>query len=498
MIFQTGYGARPYFRPEGAAHPTRLRTGGYAYLFPKPSGVPQSPGVRRALKTLAAQMAPPASDAAGDVDSTGLSPLRGMGRFLDHDLSCAITTQAAFDVGLSAPFDPLDRDFVTAALMNRYSGHLHLDCLYGPPDPHTPFEARFQRALRDPNQPAKMRLTGAPSADSQPPFDVLRLRGLMGRDVTRHELTTLTDPDLRQFFFRRDPLGGETLNLDRAILGDGRNGASAELTRMHLAWLRLHNAIVDAAPRALRRGPADDLFDWARGQTRSIYQWVMVFDGLAQTCDHAALGHVLAHRAPLYTGMMAKMQPAMGQLPIPLEFSYGVIRYLHGQATGPKTAPAQDRPGTASARIGTRLSGTAANMIEAHFHVSHLLNLPTAQGCIAEIEAKSGFVIPPLAQADLLSGPTGRAIADTDLVSNTPLGFYILKEAEVLANGAHLGPLGSMVLADTIVGLLIHDPDSVLNRVTQHGAGWTPDDGPMPAGRPIRTFRDVLMAGGMG
>ncbi|WP_375282268.1 hypothetical protein [Pseudooctadecabacter sp.] len=485
MIFQTGHGAQPHFRPKGAAHPTRPQTGGYVYLFPKPSGVPQSPSVRKALKTLAAQMAPPASDAASDVN---WGALHSLGRFLGHDLSFAYTDNAAFDVDLSAPFDPLDRDLVTGALMNGHSGHLHLECLYGRSGPQAPFEARLQAALRDPDQPAKMRLTQTPSAGAPSAFDVLRLGGLIGRDISTYDVMTLTNPELRQFFFRRDPLGGETLNLHRAILGDGRNGDIPALTRVHLAWLRLHNAIVDTAPDVLRTGPVEDLFDWARDQTRAVYQWVMVFDGLAQTCDHAALGHVLAHRAPLYSDMMTRVRPALGHLPIPLEFCYGVIRCLDGFAGGP--APDTN---AAPARIGTQLSGTPAEEIEAHLRVSHLLNLPTAQGCIAEIEAKSGFVISPLAEADLLSGPTGAAIADTDLVSNTPLWFYILKEAEVLAHGAHLGPLGSMVLADTVVGLLVHDPSSVLNRVTEQGTGWTPEDGPIPAGRPIKTFRDVLI-----
>jgi hypothetical protein len=63
-----------------------------------------------------------------------------------------------------------------------------------------------------------------------------------------------------------------------------------------------------------------------------------------------------------------------------------------------------------------------------------------------------------------------------ELNGNTPLWYYILREAELLGiqrqpaddhvafGGQHLGPVGSTILAETFVGLLARDPNSYLNR----------------------------------
>ena len=44
----------------------------------------------------------------------------------------------------------------------------------------------------------------------------------------------------------------------------------------------------------------------------------------------------------------------------------------------------------------------------------------------------------------------------------TPLWYYILKEAEVLQNGQMLGPVGGRIVAEIFIGLLLHDPQSYL------------------------------------
>lgn len=44
-----------------------------------------------------------------------------------------------------------------------------------------------------------------------------------------------------------------------------------------------------------------------------------------------------------------------------------------------------------------------------------------------------------------------------DLNTATPLWFYILREAEILYGGAKLGPVGSRILAEVFVGLLMRD-----------------------------------------
>ena len=44
---------------------------------------------------------------------------------------------------------------------------------------------------------------------------------------------------------------------------------------------------------------------------------------------------------------------------------------------------------------------------------------------------------------------------------STPLWYYVLKEAEVLADGLHLGPVGGRIVAEVFIGLLQTDPGLV-------------------------------------
>jgi len=50
--------------------------------------------------------------------------------------------------------------------------------------------------------------------------------------------------------------------------------------------------------------------------------------------------------------------------------------------------------------------------------------------------------------------------------------YYILKEAEVYHRGERLGPVGSRIVAETIVGLLNQSPYSILQT-----KNWKPDLG---------------------
>jgi hypothetical protein len=44
--------------------------------------------------------------------------------------------------------------------------------------------------------------------------------------------------------------------------------------------------------------------------------------------------------------------------------------------------------------------------------------------------------------------------------TSTPLWYYTLKEAQVMAEGLHLGPVGGRIVAEVIIGLLQTDPNS--------------------------------------
>lgn len=72
------------------------------------------------------------------------------------------------------------------------------------------------------------------------------------------------------------------------------------------------------------------------------------------------------------------------------------------------------------------------------------------------------------------------ALAPTDLAElegyglglerHTPLWYYALKEAGVMAEGLRLGPVGGRICAEVIIGLLQSDSESFLSR-----RNWTPE-----------------------
>jgi len=86
--------------------------------------------------------------------------------------------------------------------------------------------------------------------------------------------------------------------------------------------------------------------------------------------------------------------------------------------------------------------------------------LPSGQA----VAARMG--LPALTLAQLESGTAGDVVKKHQLSHQTPLWFYILKEAEVLEGGKHLGPVGGTIVAEVIVGLMKDDPESMLNTST--------------------------------
>ena len=62
-------------------------------------------------------------------------------------------------------------------------------------------------------------------------------------------------------------------------------------------------------------------------------------------------------------------------------------------------------------------------------------------------------------------------LAERGWAGETPLWFYILKEAELPPyNGERLGPVGGRIMAEVLVGLLQRDPNSYLYL----NAAWKP------------------------
>jgi len=116
----------------------------------------------------------------------------------------------------------------------------------------------------------------------------------------------------------------------------------------------------------------------------------------------------------------------------------------------------------------------------------YLLSIPTGQA----VAKRMG--IAPLTEAELRQGNTPAVTAALEtggFLANTPLWYYVLKEAEVRANGNSLGEVGSRIVVETQIGLIRNDRNSYLN--AEHG--WDPSKGvKLPNGDPIVTIRDLF------
>lgn len=62
------------------------------------------------------------------------------------------------------------------------------------------------------------------------------------------------------------------------------------------------------------------------------------------------------------------------------------------------------------------------------------------------------------------------------LLRQTPLWYYILKEAEVLHNGERLGPVGGRIVAEVFMRVLASSKDSIAT-----DTNWKPKYGIDPA-----------------
>lgn len=165
-----------------------------------------------------------------------------------------------------------------------------------------------------------------------------------------------------------------------------------------------------------------------------VSDWSILFDGLPTPPDPLGLGLPRPSRL-----IDAQLSPALQQLPTSV------------------VPPSPPPPGIYENRLAMR------NLLR-----GRSLGLPSGQ-TIAKTMAKTIPGIPTLSNTQM-QYPTlnatqqdtvGAALADSGL-TEAPLWFYILREAEILAGGRRLGPVGGRIVAETLVGLLQRDRNSYL------------------------------------
>jgi hypothetical protein len=105
-----------------------------------------------------------------------------------------------------------------------------------------------------------------------------------------------------------------------------------------------------------------------------------------------------------------------------------------------------------------------------------LVNLPVAITGDVEVEAFHSLAGRDLQRGHAVGLPSGETVArhigavpltreqvgldSSEWQEETPLWYYVLKEAEACAGGDRLGPVGGRIVGEVLVGLIDHDPGS--------------------------------------
>ncbi len=286
-----------------------------------------------------------------------------------------------------------------------------------------------------------------------------------------------------------------------ALIGDPRNDVHLFAGQMLVAFIELHNRLID---RLRDDGVAEpDVFDEGRRAATWHYQHVILREFLPALIGAPPTAELLENGPRLYR--------VDGDPYIPFEFADAAYRYGHAQIRDRYRVNADFGPcplfpdlmgfgpvapeHTVDWALQIDLEGHApaqrAKRIDSRLPAS-LIALPT------EISgSEPGTDYASLANRDLQRGqavglPSGEAIAhrlgvpalspeqvglaEHGWAAETPLWFYILKEAEVLHDGDRLGPVGGRIVGEVLVGIVDGDPESFRSV----DPGWAPS---LPARR---------------
>ena len=89
------------------------------------------------------------------------------------------------------------------------------------------------------------------------------------------------------------------------------------------------------------------------------------------------------------------------------------------------------------------------------------------------MEVPSGQRVAHAMALPVLAPATWPTWAASTSHNRTPLWFYILREAQVTADGEHLGPVGGRIVAEVIIGLIQGDQ----HVLPAQDPDWTPTYG---------------------
>lgn len=398
------------------------------------------------------------SQAEKSVESSSLSAgIAFLGQYIDHDITLDVRST-------------LDRTFEPQNLRNFRTPRLDLDSLYG----GSREVVRF--------------MYGREGEDVYPRVGA---KLLVGTDAFGEERDDLL----------RNRQG-------TAIIGDPRNDENLVISQLQLAFVQFHNKVVDILAEEEYSESTEELLEKAQELVRRHFQYLVLEEFLSQICEPDVVESVLDDGREYFT----PTKPS--EVFIPVEFAGAAYRYGHSQIRQRYTVNDDHEDQLFYGPIENEALGTGFQPVDQdktiewkHFFRTTPRESPQRSRkidpLIPPVLLKLPFVesTPSLAARNLLRGrtyglPSGQAVADeigAPILSNeqiglasfaekffssskgsnpdlkAPLWYYVLAEAREFHDGDRLGPVGSRIVAETLVGIVEADPSSYRNT-----EDWTP------------------------
>lgn len=479
----------------------------FDFMFPALQGdadslLPEDPTTFTKLVNLGRTMRDQAPAGPNDGNADIPAAYTYFSQFVDHDITLEALS-ASLQQLLDPNLAPMTVAQIRSTLRNSRNATLELDNLYTPPAP------------RDPADPNKMAL-GHVSSTGSTSFPLARPAG------------KTDDNDVP-----REPRNADHARDRAALIGDPRDDENTIIAQLQVAFLKAHNALV-------ARGRT---FEEARTVLRQHYQHIVIHDYMMRVVDPAIAHDILQNGPKAY-------DPPANNFFLPLEFSVAVYRFGHTMvrnaynfnvnfnfgsgipatlallftftALSGELGPPGDFdtlpenwivewerlidagvPFDRARRMDTKLveflfdlrnvqgvseAGDGARLAVRNLLRGYLLRMPTGQAVAAALGLPALKPV-ELEAAAAASPEQVQALQNGGFLERTPLWYYILAEASA-GGGQNLGPVGSTIVADVLIGLVRRSADSIFDV-----PGWRPT---LPSAVP-GTFelRDLLAFAGV-
>jgi len=311
-----------------------------------------------------------------------------------------------------------------------------------------------------------------------------------------------------------------------AVIGDARNDENLAIAQMHVAFLRFHNAVIDFLekklitedklfitareivikyyqaiilhdflPRIVDPNILSDVIKWARTKNQQQLKWLddtvapfipVEFSAAAFRFGHSVLQDAydwnrIFNSLTDETGTFLNLFvfTGLGQLKgrqhLTGSWAIDWRRFFDFTKYGIQTVKINT-----SRKIDTNLADTLRQLqefilAEPSIPIPHqnlasrnlirgrALSLPSGEDVATQLRKDGKLNEKPVLTPEQIADGPHREILNKHFKEDTPLWYYILKEAEKIGEGHHLGTVGSYIVAETLVKLIQRSDISIFD-----------------------------------